>query len=89
MSGEDQLTVPCPRCRGAHRYALDVRRSVSFGYIHLAGGDNPAPSKKSFTRLFTCPVTNEDFQAQFSMTETENMSIRDVTIKGPAGGDEQ
>jgi hypothetical protein len=81
MSSDNNLTVAkCPKCSGSHKYLLEVQRSYSLGYTPLG----PQPfrmGKKSFTRLFTCPVTAEDFQAIFWIKEEPNASIQAVEVK--------
>jgi hypothetical protein len=41
-------------------------------------------TEKSFTRLFTCPETGDDFQARFSVTEDPDVPIQSVEVKGVA-----
>jgi hypothetical protein len=81
MPSDDNLTVAkCPKCLGSHKYLLEVQRSYSIGYTSL-GPQAPRMTKKSFTRLFTCPVTEEDFQAVFWIPEEPNTSIQTVEVK--------
>jgi len=79
----EYLEIPeCPKCKtGHHRCKLEVTRSLVLGLVRP--GDLNKPSRKvRFTRLFTCPVTNEDFQATFVLTDTSSDRITDVKVLG-------
>ena len=81
---DDILTIgECPKCGNSHKYSLEVQRSQSIGYTSLKARKSKI-AQKCFTRLFTCPVTEEDFQASFWLTEEPNGSIRAVGVKSLA-----
>lgn len=82
MNFEETLTIPCPKCRRQHLYILNVRRSIVFQDIKI--GSSYASTQKSFRRLFSCPVTGDDFEASVVLTETPLNKIEGVEIKGPA-----
>lgn len=48
---------------------------------------NEVPSQVPFTRLFTCPIKNEDHQATFSLTDTSSDRIKGVEVEGVAKDD--
>lgn len=81
-SSDDKLTIAkCPKCHSSHRYTLEVKRSESVAYTSLgARGTRIA----RFTRLFTCPVTEEDFQVSFGITEEPNAPIQAVGVRSLA-----
>ena len=72
----------CPKCGKSHRYDLAVRRS----YISTLVFDPRAQEsrKREFTRLFTCPTTETDFQVSFSLRESPMDEIKTVSVVGPA-----
>jgi len=46
------------------------------------------PRRVSFTRLFTCPKKNEEFQAEITLTDTSSSRIRRVDVLGTSEGNE-
>jgi len=83
-NGETITINKCPKCGQLHRYALDVRRS----YIATLVFDprEHQSRKREFTRLFTCPTKESDFQASFALTETPDDLIETVSVVGPVKG---
>jgi hypothetical protein len=74
----------CPKCGGSHRYALEVRRS--YVAAMLKDGVAPEPRRREFTRLFTCPTKESDFQVSFALRETFFDQIKTVSVVGPVKG---
>ncbi|MFT3893417.1 MAG: hypothetical protein QM730_17450 [Anaerolineales bacterium] len=83
MSANENLTITqCPECGKAHTYRLEVRRASSIGAQGLLSSQsNTFTGKEYFTRLFTCPVTNNDFQARFYLTVEGNERIEAIQVK--------
>ncbi len=83
MSDSDQLTInQCPVCQRSHKYQLEIKRAWSIGLSTYSSSQNYSVKKEYFTRLFTCPSTEKDFQARFYLTVSSNESIQTVTVKG-------
>ena len=71
---EDQETITislCPKCSGSHKYWLVVKRATALSVSEV----RPRPAQRRFTRLFTCPVTRDDFQADLVIEETGHNEI--------------
>lgn len=60
----------CPKCHQAHKYSFEVQRSPLLGLMA------PSQKRQYFTRIFTCPSTNENFEARFSLNLEESASIK-------------
>lgn len=80
---QEVVTIePCPLCSKSHSYTLEVRRSLV-----LHWGKDPRSAgqtlQRSFHRLFTCPVTGHDFQAEMSIPEREDAVIEKVDVMKP------
>lgn len=71
----------CPKCKGGHRYRLDVERALVMKML-TAADFNERPRQVEFTRFFTCPVKNEEFQASFTLTDTSSDRIERVRVVG-------
>ena len=84
MSNNDYLTITqCPECGKSHKYRLEVRRASSIGAQGLLSAQSyNSTGKEYFTRLFTCPLTKNDFQARFYLTVEGNERIESVEVKG-------
>lgn len=68
--GEKAITINnCPKCNGTHKYSYEVRRST------LSGLKAEPQKWRRFTRIFTCPSTNENFEAHLSMKLEESASF--------------
>jgi hypothetical protein len=79
-----EVTLHCPLCGADHAYGLDVARSVSLG---MAAGVGSVPKRKrSFVRLFACPVKAAQFEATLTLSETAMERITNLTVRAP--GDE-
>lgn len=80
MSEEQTFQVPkCPKCGQAHEYLLSVRWSA-FMY-----GDKTKNEPKRITnirRLFTCPVTDEEFLVTITLTESAYNQLDSVEVTG-------
>ena len=80
---KDTITIgQCPLCKKSHTYELEILRSVVV-YNFLSVRDYE-PKKKSFTRLFSCPETKDDFQASFVVIEYFGSPIESVKVAGLA-----
>jgi len=86
MSDEHIDIRGCPKCGAEHRYSLKVERAYVMRLI--TGGPEPI-SRVSFTRLFTCPIKNEEFQAEFTLTDSSSGKITSVEVLGIGGQDER
>jgi hypothetical protein len=80
--------VDCPKCHRKHRYKLAVERSVVLKMLTMSDMNEP-PRHVRFTRLFTCPVKKEDFQATMILTDSSSDRIKDVKVLRVATDDEQ
>jgi hypothetical protein len=82
METSEHLDVKgCPKCGGSHRFRLAVERSVILKFMTRM--DTMDRSRRvRFTRLFTCPTKNEEFEATFVLTETSSDVISGVTAGG-------
>ena len=87
--GTEYLDIPkCPKCGNKHRYKLKVERSIVMKLLTRSGMiENPRRVK--VTRLFTCPLRNEDFEATFILTDTSSDRIKEVSVLGVADENEQ
>lgn len=71
----------CPHCGRHHTYALDVERST---FMFPGPGVNDQKVEFRFTRLFTCPDTSKDFQAEVILSEPRGTKIDALRVKGIA-----
>jgi hypothetical protein len=81
MSAEEILEIKCPKCGKLHKYNLEVKRSVFLENITIRS-NNDAPIPRSFKRLFSCPLKENDFEAIIMLIETRHTKIESVEIKG-------
>ncbi len=82
--GAEHLDIPdCPKCNDGHRYQLYVKRAMVIKMM-ITDMQTERPRTVKYTRLFTCPTSNEDFQARFTLTDTSSDRIEDVTVTGLA-----
>jgi hypothetical protein len=80
---DDTITIEkCPLCTNSHTYKLEIERSVIM-YDQALAMDHE-PRKRSFTRLFSCPLKNEDFQARFIVVEYVGRPIESIDVSGLA-----
>lgn len=81
MSEEFLNISKCAKCNKPHRYRLEVERSI---IMKLMTPDdlNEKPRQVRITRIFTCPVKNEEFEARFILHDTSSDRIENVTISG-------
>jgi hypothetical protein len=74
-----EVILHCPLCGADHEYGLDVARSVSLG---MAPPGSPAPTRKrSFVRLFACPVKAAQFEATLTLSETALDRIASLSVR--------
>ena len=78
MANDDILKIECPKCGKFHWYELEIRRSE----VYYRRQPEPEELIKEFTRLFTCPIKNEEFQAEFKIQDHAGNEIRSLAIKG-------
>ncbi len=83
MSTEHLDIRNCPKCKQGHRYKLNVERSIVMKAL-LMSDMGEQPRRVGFTRLFTCPIKNEEFQASFILTDTSSSRIKNVEVAGIA-----
>jgi len=87
MPIDEILEIKCPLCGKPHRYGLAVE-IITF----MGSSPDPTPTFKpnicihKFTRLFTCPEKNEEFQATIKLKETGRNPIQDVRVIGVVEG---
>lgn len=85
----EYIEIPnCPKCQGKHRYKLEVDRSVIFK-MNSMSEINESPRQERYTRLFTCPVRNENFEATLVLTDNSFERIKDVRVVRIASEDEE
>lgn len=78
----------CPKCKQQHRYRLEVKRAIVMK-METMSDMNERRRDVRVTRLFTCPKTQEDYQATFTLTDTSSNRIEDVSVVGEATDNEQ
>jgi len=89
LPNADVLTIKqCPKCGKSHKYQLNVERALFMHRYRKVPVDMLKSTKKEFTRLFTCPITKEDFQARFNLVESSAI-IMSVKVKGVLNEDEE
>ena len=85
----EYLDIPkCPKCANPHRYKLTVDRTIIIKMLTTADLSE-CPRHVRFTRLFTCPAKNEDFEATFVLTDTSSSRITTVSVAGIADDNAQ
>jgi hypothetical protein len=75
------LDITCPKCNQVHHYKLEVDRSIVLEQVSLS---YRASTFTRFTRLFTCPIKKENFQAVFTLEESSSNRIDNVVSYGMA-----
>ena len=68
------LVWNCPHCSKPHLYAVEVRRSHWMGNMY-----HPARPLE-FTRLFTCPSTNQDFQISMHLMQPHGVDYEHIAV---------
>jgi hypothetical protein len=76
MSNDAILIYKCPLCSSAHLYALQVSRSYWMGVNHA----HVRPLQ--LTRLFTCPVTDSEFQISVTLVQPHGVDYTEVVTQG-------
>lgn len=67
----------CPSCSEVHSYNLSIESSIIMIWA-------PVPSesrRKVYHRMFTCPKTNQQFQATISLQEEPDERIDSVDVE--------
>jgi hypothetical protein len=91
MSTEHIDISTCPKGKDRHRYKLDVERSLVMKFMGFGAGFG-APERLrpvKFTRFFTCPVRNKEFEASFILRDDSGSRIRGVQVAGIANDDDK
>ena len=84
----EHLDIPnCPKCSDGHRYKLEVDIALVIKMLTMSDMIE-RPRQVRITRLFTCPTTNEEFEARFILTDTSSNRIKDVKVVGIANDNE-
>jgi hypothetical protein len=84
----EYLEIPsCPKCGLKHRYKLEVERATIIQY-GVPSQMNEQPRSVRFTRLFTCPEKNDNFQVKFILQERSYDRIVSATVIGHIDYDE-
>jgi len=73
----EKLEIKCPLCSKSHTYNLEISRTI----IRYFCGTYGPWYDKEFTRLFSCPVKGEKFQATFILSESRENLIDSIEIK--------
>ncbi len=78
----EKVTIKkCPKCRKSHAFRVRVRRTRALAFA-AAGGFDDGPLKERFTRTFTCPEVNLDFESKFWVTVDSGAMVKSVKILG-------
>jgi len=79
---DEYLDIPnCPKCKEGHRYKLKVERAIVMKFLTMSDMSEQ-PRKVRITRLFTCPIKNEEFEANLTLTDTSSNRIKSVEVEG-------
>jgi hypothetical protein len=76
-----EITLHCPLCTADHAYPLEVERSVSLGMTRP--GQTVPTRRRSFVRLFACPVKSHQFEATLTLSETALDRIERISVGVP------
>jgi uncharacterized protein YbaR (Trm112 family) len=87
MAYEYVEITSCPKCKGYHKYRLEVKRSTIIKALTMSDM-NERSRNVPVTRIFNCPKTGEDYQATFTLLDTSSDRIESVTVVGEAGEDD-
>jgi hypothetical protein len=71
---DETINLDCPHCRLSHTYLLRIKRSP---FLFGASGIT-----RRFTRLFTCPREDKDFESVLEMKEDDRGNILEVVVMG-------
>lgn len=71
----------CPHCSGAHIYKLEVERACIMKMMTSADAYEQ-PRKVKITRIFICPIKNEQYQGTFYLCDTSSDRIENVSVIG-------
>lgn len=64
----------CPICKHSHEYKLDIHRTM------VMYSANEEKHEKRFTRLFICPTTSKEFEAEFRVKQNTSSDIEKIDI---------
>lgn len=80
MQQENEIITinSCPICKKMHKYKLYVKRATALSM----SPEITRSSSRKFTRLFTCPETRKDFQADVILESSEKEMIVSLEIIG-------
>jgi hypothetical protein len=77
ITKQETFTIsPCPLCTGSHDYTLVVKRATALGMTKKEIGSAP----KKITRIFTCPIKSNEFQADLFFQDSSDEMIISVQI---------
>jgi len=74
LTQRETLEIACPLCAKIHRYSMKIEKTIVVGF-------GSRERQWTFTRLFTCPVKNEDFQALIRIQQGSNERIDNIEIE--------
>jgi hypothetical protein len=84
----ETLTIDkCPKCSLKHEYQIKVRRTLITSMLDFADRTRSG-HPVTFTRLFTCPETGDDFQARLVLYQEGNSQIDSVEIRSLTENDD-
>lgn len=72
---EEYIEVGCPFCSEIHTYELKVERPDVVRYISSFSSWLSDLKKVTFKRIFTCPRSNNKFEAEFEMIIEEGAKV--------------
>lgn len=78
----------CKKCGKSHKYPLIVERSFFIKKITASLNNDDEGHKEYFTRLFTCPEKNENFQARFWIWVNSDEEIDSLSVLKAVTDDE-
>lgn len=84
MSKDTVRIEGCPHCGGTHIYDLKVERVSIIKAITMYDAYEPSRTA-DFTRIFVCPVKQEQYQATFYLEDSSSSRIEGVTVVRPSG----
>lgn len=75
----------CPSCNETHRFKiaverLEIKASITQIYTPPKGFEKQFKNVRNFTRVFTCPKTNENFEYSFDLDDDYENKVREVEV---------
>jgi hypothetical protein len=82
----EDVEVGCPFCPGKlHSYPLAVKYSRA---LFFRAPDNWPPASRPFVRIFKCPDTQRNFEAEVTVSQASGETVAEVAVKPPEGDPE-